>query len=497
MSNAAAIVIDLDGNGIVTQSAADAKVRYDWDGDGLADQTSWIGATEGFLFLDRDGNGTVTGPSELAFWLTPGGAAVAADQALKALDTNGDGLLSTLDADFANLRVWQDKNGNGVADSGEILTLSAAGVRSLNAGLTAGDGATLQKGTYTRTNGTTQNLAELSLGYVSVPNDGLPALTFLAQTYDYKSKRFGFVAKDGQIVVTGKHIDAVDSRAGGLNGATTMTFADGSVGMLSALVLDLDGNGVSLARRGKSNAGFDMNGDGVADDTGWAAKGDGFLVIDRDNDGLITNAYELSFFAESATAKNSLAGLAALDSNGDHVLDKKDARFGELKVWIDANGNGVSDEGELKSLAELGIASFDLNPHNASGKAKVGDNLLLATATFTRTDGSVGTLGDAALAFKAGAGPRTAASRAPPLPLEPATPGEPDAGDPAGPGRPFGPLPTPDDLRQGPTGMFASAATQLASAIAAFGTPDASAEIDMAKALPDQHPIVLAPPPAF
>jgi hypothetical protein len=38
---------------------------FDIDGDGIADDTSWIGATEAFLFLDRDG--TVSGIAELSF----------------------------------------------------------------------------------------------------------------------------------------------------------------------------------------------------------------------------------------------------------------------------------------------------------------------------------------------------------------------------------------------------------------------------------------------
>lgn len=504
MSNAAAIVVDLDGNGIAGVPAKDAKARYDWDGDGLADVTSWIGATEGFLFLDADGNGTLTGPGELAFWTSA--SLASGDSPLKPYDTNNDGLLSALDADFAKFKVWQDKNGNGVADAGEILTLAAAGIRSFAVPTTAtteaessDKTATLATGSYTRTNGTTQAFADLSFGYVSAPKEGLPKIAFLEQTFDHKAKKYKITAKDGQIVLGGKHLDAVDGRAGGLNGATRLNFADRSIGMLSALVLDLDGNGVSLARRTKSHASFDMDGDGIEDDTGWSAKGDGFLVIDRDNDGRISNGSELSFLAESATAKSSLAGLLALDSNGDRILDKKDARFGELKVWIDANGNGVSDEGELKSLSELGIVSIDLTAHNMSGSAKLGENLLLATATFTRENGTVGTLGDAALAFTAGAAVHAAPASAAAVPLDPAAPHAPFA--PAQPGGPQEPIhPDPDgtqpdpDAEPAPTGgIFGAAAAQLASAIAAFGAAQPTGEVDLAKAAAQDPHLVLAP----
>jgi hypothetical protein len=145
-----------------------------------------------------------------------------------------------------------------------------------------------------------------------------------------------------------------------------------------------------------------MNGDGIADDTGWVGKGDGFLVIDRNKDGLITDASELSFATENKAARSDLEALAALDNNGDRVLNKDDARFGELKVWVDANGNGITDAGELKTLSDLGITEISLIGRNIDGTAKVGDNVLISTATFKRENGTVGTLGNAALAYKPG-----------------------------------------------------------------------------------------------
>jgi hypothetical protein len=35
-------------------------------------------------------------------------------------------------ANFNNLKIWQDKNSDGKLDEGELLSLSEAGVRSLN-----------------------------------------------------------------------------------------------------------------------------------------------------------------------------------------------------------------------------------------------------------------------------------------------------------------------------------------------------------------------------
>jgi hypothetical protein len=171
---------------------------------------------------------------------------------------------------------------------------------------------------------------------------------------------------------------------------------------LSPIILDLDGDGVEMKSIKKSKAMFDMNGDGSLDDTGWTGKGDGFLVIDRNNDGLITSASELSFTTENPDARSDLEALAALDNNGDRVLNKDDARFKELKVWVDANDNGITDAGELKTLEEVGITEISLSGRAIDGAAKIGDNVLISTATFKRSNGSTGTLGNVALAFKPG-----------------------------------------------------------------------------------------------
>ena len=106
--------------------------------------------------------------------------------------------------------------------------------------------------------------------------------------------------------------------------------------------------------------------------------------------------------AEDATARTSLAALAQLDTNGDKSIDESDARFGELRVWVDANSNGRTDTGELRTLREGGITSIGLVARNVDNSLKVGNNLMIATATFTRTNGMIATVGDVGLAYKPG-----------------------------------------------------------------------------------------------
>ena len=127
------IVIDLNGDGIQTIARSDASGSFDLFGNGNAVKSGWISSGDGFLAVDIDGNGKVESSAELF-----GGSAKGAGFAkLGSYDSNGDGMVSALDADFAKLLVWQDTNGNHQSDDGELMTLAQAGVTSL--GLTLAD----------------------------------------------------------------------------------------------------------------------------------------------------------------------------------------------------------------------------------------------------------------------------------------------------------------------------------------------------------------------
>ena len=122
------IVIDLDGNGIQTISRSLAGGTFDLFGNGNAVQSGWISGGDGFLAVDVDGNGKIESSAEL-FGGTGKGAGYAK---LGRYDSNGDGMVSMLDTDFAKLLVWQDGNGNHQTDDGELMTLTQAGVTSLS-----------------------------------------------------------------------------------------------------------------------------------------------------------------------------------------------------------------------------------------------------------------------------------------------------------------------------------------------------------------------------
>ncbi|MET1111292.1 MAG: putative Ig domain-containing protein, partial [Allosphingosinicella sp.] len=412
LSIASPIVIDLDGDGNELVNAGDSNAAFDMDGDGKPDDTSWFGSGDAILFLDRDGNGTVTNAKEFSF-VQDAENARSDLEGLRAFDSNKDGKLSSADEKFAQFRLWQDRNGDGVAAATEITTLAASNLASIsltgtptNLTAAAGSAVAINTGQFTRSDGSQGMFSDAALTYYSGLTGAKAAQIDVArQSFDKKAKKYQVMAQGGQLFVAlTKAKGELDPGSGRIGPSTLLEFKGKTIGMLAPIILDLDGDGIEMVARDKSKARFDMDGDGSQDDTGWIGKGDGFLVIDRDNDGLITGAAELSFLTEKPGARSDLEALAALDSNRDRKLDATDLRFGELKVWVDANRNGFTDAGELRTLQSLNIASIDLAGSATQQSVKPGQNILLATGSFTLADGTVRSLGDAALAFRPSGG---------------------------------------------------------------------------------------------
>jgi Ca2+-binding RTX toxin-like protein len=129
------LVLDLDGDGIETTGVQDGvAILFDHDADGVKTGTGWVKPDDGWLVLDRNGNGAIDSGRELFGVDTiksNGQLAKDGFDALKDFDLNGDGIINSSDAEYGNLRIWRDLNQDGISQSNELSGLAANGVVSI------------------------------------------------------------------------------------------------------------------------------------------------------------------------------------------------------------------------------------------------------------------------------------------------------------------------------------------------------------------------------
>lgn len=129
------LVVDLNGDGVIgTTSVADG-VYFDHENDGFAEKTGWISAEDGVLVRDLNGNGLIDNGTELfgnSTILSNNETAANGFEALKELDSNGDGIFSNQDKAWNEVKVWQDANQNGYTDVNELKSLDSVGITEIN-----------------------------------------------------------------------------------------------------------------------------------------------------------------------------------------------------------------------------------------------------------------------------------------------------------------------------------------------------------------------------
>jgi hypothetical protein len=124
------IIVPLEREARLTELVDEsAAVTFDLDGSRLPWQWGWITPKAAWLVYDSDGNGRITSGLQMfgsvTFWIFWRDGY----EALCALDDDGDGVLR--DAELRWLALWQDRNGDGVSDPGEVCSVQAFGIAAI------------------------------------------------------------------------------------------------------------------------------------------------------------------------------------------------------------------------------------------------------------------------------------------------------------------------------------------------------------------------------
>ena len=186
-----------------------------------------------------------------------------------------------------------------------------------------------------------------------------------------------------------------------LTSITNRTIAARELTNIDPLILDLDGDGVELISYADSEVTFDVDNDQMTERTGWVSGSDGMLVHDKNGDGVINDITEtISEYynpedgsiadLEGKYSQDGLDALSKLDSNNDDVFNSQDAQWDNLRVWQDANEDGITDEGELRTLDETGVQEIHLGSNITQAyKERNEGNVVLSRSTYTDINGNV------------------------------------------------------------------------------------------------------------
>ncbi|MEY3613696.1 MAG: hypothetical protein RJB14_3418, partial [Pseudomonadota bacterium] len=244
------------------------------------------------------------------------------------------------------------------------------------------DATPLLKGTYS---------ANLAVGEVIAVYDGTTKLG--NAVIDANAKTWSYQTA-GNLSAAAHTFTAKVETSGGAATATSSNF---SLTVLSSpLALDLNGDGVQTLGI-EQGVKFDLLATGSTQNVGWLDGQDGWLALDLDANGRIDSGAELlgssTRLADGSLAQDGWQALAQYDGNADGVIDVRDEVFLDLSVWVDANSNGQTEDGELRSLSDLHIVRLDLNP--AAGEIEQNGNILQGLSSFTTEDGQSHQLVDA------------------------------------------------------------------------------------------------------
>jgi hypothetical protein len=173
---------------------------------------------------------------------------------------------------------------------------------------------------------------------------------------------------------------------------------EGLCSYATPILIDVDGDGFKMTNTA-GGVDFDFTGDGQRQRLPWTAVGsdDAWLVMDRNHNGLIDSGREMFGNVSPQPKvpdkeKNGFISLAEYDKsklggNEDGIISNRDYFFRSLRLWTDANHNGVSEAMELRSLDQAGVDVLELE-YRLSSRSDGHGNLFRYRAKVKNANGA-------------------------------------------------------------------------------------------------------------
>lgn len=149
------------------------------------------------------------------------------------------------------------------------------------------------------------------------------------------------------------------------------------------LAIDLTGKGINFSGE---TMHFDLDLDGKLDNLPVLSKGNGYLVLDRNNNQILDDGSELF----GPKTNHGFDELAVHDQDQNGWIDENDDIFKSLKIWV-SDGKG---EGRLIGIVEAGMGAIFLGNANSAFSFKDGENNTLGklkqTGVYLKENGQAG-----------------------------------------------------------------------------------------------------------
>lgn len=143
--------------------------------------------------------------------------------------------------------------------------------------------------------------------------------------------------------------------------ASTLGRKTAGAAAMDPIYLDIDWDG-KLNVQGGQRIAFDINGDGIVDVVHEWNTRDGQLVYDANGNGIVDDGREIMNETGIDGEQNKYGfgwqkARDLFDVDADGVIDGDELEG--VSIWIDSNGDGVTDACELRSAIELNIVAID------------------------------------------------------------------------------------------------------------------------------------------